>query len=86
VVGALDRTRDVLRGDRLLDLDGVLAGEARELAREERLVGEVPAVLLADEDDQRRAVDPCGRERADRVPCPAVVGSWTWAGSRRPIA
>ena len=67
VVRALDRARDVLRGDRLLDLHRVLARKAGELAREERLVREVPPVLLADEHDQRRAVHARGGERADGV-------------------
>ena len=53
MVAALDRARDVLGPDRLLDLDGVLAGEPGQLPGEERLVGEVPTVLLADEHDQR---------------------------------
>ncbi len=67
VVGALERGRDVLRACGLLDAHRVGAGEPLEAAGEERLVGEVTPVLLADDDDERRAVDTGGRERADRV-------------------
>ena len=57
----------VLRAHGLVDPDRVLAGEAREPACQERLVGEVAPVLLADGDDERRAVDARGRQRRDRV-------------------
>ena len=67
MVGARDRARHVLRAHGLVDPDGVLAREAVQLAREERLGGEVAPVLLADDDDERRAVDARGGERADGV-------------------
>jgi hypothetical protein len=67
VCGAGDRTRDVLRAHRLVGPDGVLAREPAESARQERLECQVPPVLLADENDERRAVDAGGGERADRV-------------------
>ena len=51
----------------LLDPDRILAGEPVERPGEERLEREVPAVLLADDDDERRAVHARGRERADGV-------------------
>ena len=66
MVGALDRARHVLRPDGLLDADRVLAREPAEPAGEERLEREVPAVLLADDDDERRPVHARRRERADR--------------------
>jgi hypothetical protein len=65
VVGALDRSGHVLRGGRGLDRDRVLARQAVQPAGEERLVGEVAPVLLADDDDERRPVHPSGREPAD---------------------
>jgi hypothetical protein len=67
---ALDRCGNVLRADGLLDTDRILAAESRELSGEERLEGEVAAVLLADHDDERRPVHPGRRERADRSPEP----------------
>ena len=67
VVGALDRAGDVLGSDRLLELHRIVAGEPGELPGEERLVGEVPAILLADEHHQWSAVHPGGGECADRV-------------------
>ncbi len=66
----LERARDVLGPNGLIDEDGIVAGETGEPPREKRLEREVPAVLLADHDDDRRAVDPRGRERPDRVPEP----------------
>ncbi len=62
-----DRAREILRLHGLVDPDRVLAGEALEPAGEERLEGQVPPVLLADEHDQRRPVDARGCEGADRV-------------------
>ena len=64
VVGALDRGRHVVRGGRGLDRHGVRARQPVQPPGQERLVGEVPPVLLADDDDQRRAVDTRGREAA----------------------
>src|SRR5581483_11017210 len=58
-----ERARHVLCAGGLLDGDRVLAREALEPAGEERLVLEMSAVLLADEDDERRPVDPRRRER-----------------------
>ena len=51
-------------------LHRVLAAEPGEPAGEERLEREVPPVLLADDDDERRPVHPRRRERADRIPEP----------------
>ena len=67
VPGALERARHVLGAHRLVDPDRVFAGEPGQLPCQERLVGEVAPVLLADGDDQRRAVDARGRQRRDRV-------------------
>ena len=61
---------DVLRANGLVDPHRVLAREPAQLAREERLGREVAAVLLADDDDEGRAVDACGGQRADGVPEP----------------
>ena len=74
VVGALDRGRDVLGLGGRLDGHGIRPREAVEPAGEEGLEGEVPAVLLADDDDQRRPVHARGREPADRraEPCGRV--------------
>ena len=65
---AVDRAGQLLRPDRLLDRDRIRSREPLEAPGEERLVGEVPPVLLADEHDERRAVDPRGREGPDGVP------------------
>jgi hypothetical protein len=62
-----DRAGDVLRANGLLDPDRILAAEPAELAGEEWLEGEVAAILLADEDDERRPVDTRGGERAHRI-------------------
>ena len=62
-----DRAGDVLRTNGLLDPDRILAAEPAELAGEEWLEGEVAAILLADEDDERRPVDARGGERAHRI-------------------
>ena len=70
VRGPGDRTGHVLRADRLVDPDRILAGKPLEPAGEERLVRQVAAVLLADEHDERSPVDPRGCERADRVSQP----------------
>ena len=67
VVGAGDRAWHVLGAHGLIDPDRVVAGETLQPAREERLRGEVTAVLLAHHDDEWRPVDACGRKRADRV-------------------
>jgi hypothetical protein len=81
VVGALDRGGHVLGTGGLLDADRVVAGQAGQPPGEKRLEGEVSAVLLADDDDQRPAVDPL-----TAVPRPAVVCRRTSDGSPRPIA
>ena len=52
---------------RLVDPDRVVACEALQPAREERLEREMAAVLLPDEHDERRTVHARGRERADGV-------------------
>ena len=62
-----DGAGKILRADRLVDPDGIVAGEPVEPTGEERLVREVTAVLLADEDDERRPVDARRGERADGV-------------------
>ena len=67
MAGARDRPGHVLRAHGLVDPDRVLAREPVQLAREERLGREVAPVLLADDDDERRAVDARGGERADGV-------------------
>ena len=71
VVRAADRPGKVLRANRLVDPDRILAGERAQPTRQERLVCQVAPILLTDEDDERRPVDARGRERADRVaePC-----------------
>ena len=60
----------VLRAGRLVHPHRVVAGEPGEVARQERPVDEVAPVLLADDDDQRHAVRPRRRERADGVAQP----------------
>jgi hypothetical protein len=67
VLCAQDRVRDVLRPGGLLDPDRVVAGQTRQAAGQERLERDVPPVLLADEHDEWGTVDPCRRQRADRV-------------------
>ena len=67
VMGAGDGSGHVLRADGLVDPDGILAREAVQLAREERLGREMAPVLLADDDDERRAVDARGGQGADGV-------------------
>ena len=67
---ALDRGRHVLGPRRLLHADGVVAGEPDEPPGEERLVGQMPAVLLADEDNDRCAVDARSGDRRHTVPEP----------------
>ena len=68
MAGALDRTGHVLRAHRLVDPHRVLPRESVQSSGEERLEGEVAAVLLADQDDERRAVHSRRGERADGVP------------------
>jgi hypothetical protein len=46
---------------------GVLPREALQLAGQERVEREMTAVLLADDDDERRAVEPRGGDRGDGV-------------------
>ena len=62
-----DRGRHVAGAYRLLDRHRVVAGQAGQPAREERLGREVATVLLADHDDEGGAGDPRGRQRPDRV-------------------
>jgi hypothetical protein len=66
-MGTCDRVRHRLGTNRLVDPDGILAGKSEELPGEERLGGEVAAVLLAHHDDEGNPVDARRRERADRV-------------------
>ena len=70
VARAGDRARHILRPHRLVDPHRVLAREPVQAPGEKRLEGEMAPVLLADEDDERRAVDAGGGQRADRVPEP----------------
>ena len=67
VVGAHERARDVLRAHGLVDRYRVLARQAVQAAGEEGLLGQLAAVLLADHDHQRRAIDARGGERGDGV-------------------
>ena len=67
VPGAADGAGQVLGANRLVDPDGILACKTLEPAGEKRLVREVTAILLADEDDERRPVDARRRERADGI-------------------
>ncbi len=70
VAGAFDRGRNVLGLRGLLDGHRVVAPEPGEPACEERFEREVAAVLLADDDDERRPVHPRRGEPADRRPEP----------------
>ena len=81
-----DRAGDVLRTNGLLDPDRILAAEPAELAGEEWLEREVAAILLADEDDERRPVDARGCERAHRIAQARGGVEEGEAGSPRPIA
>ena len=76
-------TGHVLWPDRLVDPDRVITRETLQPAREERLERQVAAVLLPDEHDERRAVHPRGRERADGV---AEPGSRMEDRERRLVA
>ena len=67
VVRAADRPGEILRANRLVDPDRILARERAQPSRQERLVREMTTILLTDEDDERRPVDARGRERADRI-------------------
>ena len=67
VVRAADRPGKILRANRLVDPDRVLAGERAQPTCQERLVSQVAAILLTDEDDEWRPIDARGRERADRI-------------------
>jgi hypothetical protein len=67
VPGAADGTGKVLGPDRVVDPDGILAGEALEPTRQERLVSEVAPILLTHEHDERRPVDACRREGAHGI-------------------
>ena len=60
VPGPRQGARHVLRPHRLAHPDRVVAGQAAQPPREERLLGEVAAVLLADQHDERRAIDARG--------------------------
>jgi hypothetical protein len=66
-VGAHDRPRHVLAAHRLVDPHGVVAGEALQAAGQERVLRQVPPVLLAHQHDQRRPVLPRGGDGRDRV-------------------
>ena len=70
VVGAHERPGHVLGAGGLLDRNGVLAGQALQAPGEEGLLSEVPAVLLADHDHQRRAVDARRGQGRDGVAQP----------------
>jgi hypothetical protein len=83
VVGAHERAGDVLRADRLVDRHGVLARQAVQAPGEERLLGEVAAILLADHDHERRPIHACGGERGDGV---AEPRGRVQQGERRPAA
>ena len=67
VVGAHDRARHVLGAGGLVAPHRVLAGEPVQAAGQERVEREVAAVLLADDDHERRAVAARGGQRGDRV-------------------
>ena len=67
MVRAVDRPRNILRPDGLVDPDRVVAGEAAQASCQEGLEDEVPPVLLADDDHERRPVDACRGDAADRV-------------------
>ena len=67
MVCAADRAGKILRADGLVDPDRVVARQPLEPAGEKRLVGEMPAILLPDDDHERSPVHACGRERPDRV-------------------
>ncbi len=83
VVGADDRSGHVLRAGGLVAPDRVLAGEPVELAGQERLQREVAAVLLADDDHQRRAVGPArSRSRRRRCRTPACCAAARAPASR----
>ena len=63
-----DRAGQILRRRREGRPDGVVAGEALEaLAGEERRECEVAAILLADDDHERRAILARGHDRVDGV-------------------
>ena len=82
VVGADDSARHVLGTHGLLGEDWVLARQPVQLAGQERVECEVAAVLLADEDHERRAIQPRGGDRRDRVAEPGVLCSSASAGLR----
>ena len=67
VVRTADGAGKVLRADRLVDPDRVVARQALEPPGEERLVSEVTAILLPDDDHERGPVHARGRKRADCI-------------------
>ena len=86
VVRAVDRARNVLRPDGLVDPDRVVAGEAAQASGQERLEDEVPPVLLADDDTSGARLTRAVAMPPTELPRPAVVWTSTSAGSPRPIA
>ena len=70
VVRALDRTRHITCTDRQVDPDRVVAREPLQAPGEEWLEDEVPPVLLADDDHDRRTVHARRCDRTDGVPEP----------------
>ena len=67
VGGPCDGRRHALRAHRVVDPHRVVPGEPLQPPGEERLRGDVAAVLLPDEDDERHPVDARRGEGADRV-------------------
>jgi hypothetical protein len=68
VIGPFDCAGHVAGANRLVGPDGIIAGKAGEPPGQEGLEDEMPAVLLADQDDEWGAVHPRRREGADGVP------------------
>jgi len=71
VPGAIDASGYLLRAQGMVDPHRVVARQPLEPAGEERLEHEMAAVLLADDDDQGRAIDARSCDRADRVAQPS---------------
>ena len=67
VIGTSNGSGNILSAGWLIDPDGILAGERSQLAGEKRLRGEMPAILLADHDDEGRPVDASRGQGSDGV-------------------